>query len=71
MHGPLTATLGLAAFVRANPLARLRRFSFRGVRPLIAPEPFRVGGRHTEPGIAELWATNSSGVSQRAEVLFD
>ncbi|ALV79074.1 FAS1-like dehydratase domain-containing protein [Pseudomonas aeruginosa] len=71
VHGPLTATLSLAAFARANPLARLRRFSFRGVRPLIAPEPFQVGGRHTEPGVAELWAANSTGVCQRAEVLFD
>ena len=71
VHGPLTATLSLAAFVRANPLARVRRFSFRGLRPLIAPEPFRVAGRHTEPGVAELWAANSGGVSQRADVLFD
>ncbi|WP_437883152.1 FAS1-like dehydratase domain-containing protein [Pseudomonas sp. LRF_L74] len=71
VHGPLTASLSLAAFVRANPLARLRRFAFRGVRPLIAPGAFQVGGRHTEPGVAELWASNSSGICQRADVLFD
>src|SRR5690606_16624740 len=33
VHGPLIATLNLRAFCRANPQARLRRFSYRGVRP--------------------------------------
>lgn len=71
VHGPLTATLSLNAFVQANPLARLRRFAFRGVRPLIAPDAFEVGGRHTQPGHAELWASNTSGLCQRADVQFD
>lgn len=71
VHGPLTATLSLAAFVRANPLARVRRFAFRGMRPLIAPDDFLVGGRHTGSGTADLWASNASGLNQRAEVHFD
>ncbi|MEN0108594.1 MAG: MaoC family dehydratase N-terminal domain-containing protein [Pseudomonas sp.] len=71
VHGPLTASLSLAAFVRANPLARLRRFSFRGVRPLLAPEPFQVGGRHIASGVAELWACNATGLCQSAELHFD
>jgi len=71
VHGPLTATLSLAAFVRANPLARVRKFAFRGLRPLIAPNVFQVGGQHINSGIAELWASNASGLSQRAEVYFD
>lgn len=71
VHGPLTATLSLAAFVRANPLARLRRFAFRGVRPLIAPDAFQVGGQHAEPGHARLWASNASGLCQQADVQFD
>jgi itaconyl-CoA hydratase/mesaconyl-C4 CoA hydratase len=71
VHGPLTATLSLAAFVRANPLARLRHFSFRGVRPLVAPAPFQVGGRHTGSGVAQLWASNDSGLCQHAELHFD
>lgn len=71
VHGPLTATLNLAAFCRANPQARPRQFIFRGVRPLIAPEAFQVGGRQAEAGRAELWAANAGGLCQQAEVRFD
>ncbi|MCY1276872.1 hypothetical protein D3C76_729670 [compost metagenome] len=71
VHGPLIATLNLRAFCRANPQARVRRFSYRGQRPLIAPEPFEVGGRIVAPGKAELWAANAGGIAQRAEVEFD
>jgi itaconyl-CoA hydratase/mesaconyl-C4 CoA hydratase len=71
VHGPLIATLNLRAFCRANPQARLRRFEYRGVRPLIAPTPFNVGGRINAPGKAELWAGDERGIAQRAELLFD
>jgi itaconyl-CoA hydratase/mesaconyl-C4 CoA hydratase len=71
VHGPMIATLNLRAFCRANPQARLRRFAYRGVRPLIAPQPFEVGGRIVAPGKAELWAGNASGIAQSAEVEFD
>ncbi|AZC95276.1 FAS1-like dehydratase domain-containing protein [Pseudomonas chlororaphis] len=71
VHGPLIATLSLRAFCRAHPGARLRRFSYRGLRPLIAPQSFEVGGRIVRPGVAELWAGNDGGLAQRGEVLFD
>ncbi|WPC06232.1 transposase [Pseudomonas benzenivorans] len=71
VQGPLTATLNLRAFCRANPQARLRRFAFRGVRPLIAPQPFAVGGRRLDANSAELWAGDQNGLAQRAEVQFD
>ena len=71
VHGPLIATLNLRAFCRANPQARLRRFAYRGVRPLIAPQPFEVGGRIVAPGKAELWAGNADGIAQKAEVEFE
>ncbi|MBO3274366.1 FAS1-like dehydratase domain-containing protein [Pseudomonas schmalbachii] len=71
VHGPLVATLNLRAFCRAHPEARVRRFSYRGQRPLIAPEAFEVGGRIVAPGKAELWASNTGGIAQRAEVEFD
>ncbi|VVN82265.1 MaoC family dehydratase N-terminal domain-containing protein [Pseudomonas fluorescens] len=71
VHGPMIATLNLRAFCRANPAANLRRFSYRGLRPLIAPQPFEVGGRIVRPGVAELWAGNEGGLAQRAEALFD
>jgi len=71
VHGPLIATLNLRAFCRANPQARLRRFAFRGLRPLICPEPFELGGRMLTPGKAEVWAGNGAGIAQRGEVEFD
>src|SRR5690606_30853340 len=71
VHGPLIATLNLRAFCRANPDARLRRFAYRGLRPLIAPQPFEVGGRIVAPGKAELWAGNADGIAQKAEVEFE
>ena len=71
VHGPLIATLSLRAFCRTHPEATLRRFAYRGVRPLIAPQPFEVGGRVTEAGVAELWAGNADGLAQQASVHFE
>ncbi|TBU89036.1 FAS1-like dehydratase domain-containing protein [Phytopseudomonas dryadis] len=71
VHGPLIATLNLRAFCRANPQTRLRRFAYRGLRPLIAPQPFEVAGRITEPGKAQLWAGNEAGMAQQADVEFE
>ncbi len=71
VHGPLIATLNLRAFCRAHPEARLRRFAYRGLRPLIAPQPFEVGGRVTAPGHADLWAGDAAGLAQSAELTFD
>jgi itaconyl-CoA hydratase/mesaconyl-C4 CoA hydratase len=71
VHGPLIATLNLRAFHRAHPEARVRRFSYRGVRPLIAPSPFQVGGRISEPGVAELWAGDAHGLAHSGQVHFD
>lgn len=70
VHGPLIATLNLRAFVRANPLARVRRFSFRGLRPLICPDAFSVGGRLLDNGKAQIWAGNAAGQAQLGEVEF-
>ncbi|TLG88884.1 transposase, partial [Pseudomonas edaphica] len=71
VHGPLIATLSLRAFCRAHPDATLRRFAYRGVRPLIAPQPFVVGGRVTETGVAQLWAGDAGGLAQTAQVHFE
>lgn len=71
VHGPLIATLSLRAFCRANPAAQLRNFSYRGLRPLVAPQPFEVGGHITATGTAQLWAGNEAGLAQRGEIHFD
>ncbi|UUD64553.1 MaoC family dehydratase N-terminal domain-containing protein [Pseudomonas seleniipraecipitans] len=71
VHGPLIATLNLRAFCRANPQTRLRRFAYRGLRPLVAPQPFEVAGRICAPGKAQLWAGNDAGMAQQADVEFE
>lgn len=70
VHGPLIATLNLRAFTNAHPTARLKRFSFRGVRPLISPHPFEVGGRLIDGGKAQVWAGNQDGIAQLGEIEF-
>ncbi len=70
VHGPLIATLNVQAFVRANPQLTVRRFSFRGVRPLICPEAFEVGGRLIGEGKAQVWAGNQAGQAQVGEIEF-
>ncbi len=70
VHGPLIATLSLRAFQQANPTARVRRFEFRGLRPLIAPHAFEVGGRLLGDGKAQVWATADVGMAQSGEVQF-
>jgi len=70
VHGPLIATLLLRAFTNANPAARIETFSFRGLRPLVAPKPFDVCGRIEDTGRASLWAANADGPAHQAELTF-
>ena len=71
VHGPLIATLSLRAFIRANPDKQVRRFAYRGVRPLNLPARFELGGRIVAPGQAQLWAGNHAGIAQSADLTFD
>jgi itaconyl-CoA hydratase/mesaconyl-C4 CoA hydratase len=70
VHGPLIATLLFGAFTRARPDAYVQSFSFRSLRPLIAPKAFDVAGRVEHPGHAALWAANADGPAQEAELIF-
>ncbi|WP_026331748.1 FAS1-like dehydratase domain-containing protein [Pseudomonas mandelii] len=70
VHGPLIATLNLRAFTQAHPTARLKRFSFRGIRPLISPKPFEVCGRLIGSDKAQVWARNQDGTAQIGEIEF-
>lgn len=71
VHGPLIATLMVAAFTHAHPGARLAHLSYRGLRPLIAPRAFEVAGRVTAPGVAGLWAEQDGTLAHQAELRFD
>ncbi|MNR66394.1 hypothetical protein D3C85_1898570 [compost metagenome] len=63
--------MALQAFVNANPGARVRRFSFKGVRPLISPEILQVGGVVSEAGVATIWAGGRDGIGQEGRVEFE
>lgn len=71
VHGPLIATLMCEAFAHSHPQARLRRFGFRGQRPLFAPHPFHVGGRLLQADRAEVWAAGDAGLASRGEIEFE
>ncbi|WP_233234923.1 MaoC family dehydratase N-terminal domain-containing protein [Bordetella sp. LUAb4] len=70
VHGPMIATLMVAAFQHANPGKKLEHLSYRGLRPLLAPTPFDVAGRVTAPGLAELWAEQDGTLAHQAQLRF-
>lgn len=70
VHGPMIATLMCGAFVRAHPEKQVKSLSYRGLRPLIAPQPFNVGGAVTESNTARLWAEQDGYLAHQAELQF-
>lgn len=68
VHGPLIATLMARAFVHANPRRPVTSFSYRGLRPLIAPRPFQVAGRLDPEGGASLWAEQDGTLAHQARI---
>lgn len=70
VHGPMIATLMVAAFQHANPRKKLEHLSYRGLRPLLAPAPFDVAGRVTAPGVADLWAEQDGTLAHQAQLRF-
>lgn len=71
VHGPMIATLMCQAFAHANPQAKLKQLTYRGLRPLIAPTPFTVAGHIAEPGLAQLWAEQDGTLAHSAELRFE
>jgi len=62
VQGPLTATLLLDLLRRSAPDATVRRFEFRGVRPLFEGSPFDLCGQPSADGKSvHLWAQDSTG----------
>ena len=60
VHGPLIATLLLDLLRRNLPQARVKRFSFKAVRPVFDIHPFTVCGR-SEGKTVTLWACDHEG----------
>jgi itaconyl-CoA hydratase / mesaconyl-C4 CoA hydratase len=71
VHGPLIATSMVQSFQRAHPQSIVRHLSYRGLRPLIAPTPFKAAGRLIEPGLAQLWAEEAGTLAHQAELRFE
>jgi len=70
VHGPLLATYSLQACVKANSEKTVKTFSYRGLRPQILPEAFKLQGSLLDSQHAEVWACNSSGLVQQGLVEF-
>ncbi|WP_353476060.1 acyl-CoA dehydrogenase (plasmid) [Salipiger sp. H15] len=73
VHGPLIATLLQNFAATLRPEARLAQFSFRGMAPLFADQPFRL---EAKPGgdaaVLDLWARGpEGGLAMSASARFD
>jgi 3-methylfumaryl-CoA hydratase len=61
VHGPLIATLLLDLVRRALPQARIGRFHFKALRPLLDTAPFTVCACLDDPWTLQLWARDAQG----------
>jgi len=70
VHGPMIATLQCQAFTNAHPDKEVVSFSYRGLRPLVAPRPFQVAGMLTQDNTAQLWAEQDGTLAHQADLRF-
>jgi itaconyl-CoA hydratase/mesaconyl-C4 CoA hydratase len=66
----MIATLMCRAFTNANPDKQVVSLSYRGLRPLISPRPFKVAGALTGDDTAQLWAEQGGTLAHQAELKF-
>jgi itaconyl-CoA hydratase/mesaconyl-C4 CoA hydratase len=71
VHGPMLATFMVQAFQAANPQARLKHLNYRGLRPMVCPTPFEVGGTVESPGAAQLWISQGGTLAHQAQLTFE
>jgi itaconyl-CoA hydratase/mesaconyl-C4 CoA hydratase len=71
VHGPMLATFMVQAFQGAHPNARLKQLSYRGLRPMVSPTPFEVGGTVQSPGEAQLWISQGGTLAHQAQLTFE
>ena len=71
VHGPLIATLLLDLLRHELPSARVRRFSFKAMKPIFDIAPFSVRGCMENDKTVHLWAATPEGhlaMDARAEI---
>lgn len=61
IQGPYIATLLLDHFIQTNPKARVRRFSFRALKPLLDQQPFELCLAHDGGARTDLWTVDAAG----------
>ena len=61
VHGPLIATLLLDLLRRERPDVRVKRFSFKALRPVFDLHTFTVCGRFETASSAQLWTRDHEG----------
>jgi 3-methylfumaryl-CoA hydratase len=62
VHGPLIATLLIDLVRRHAPLAFIKGFNFKAVKPTFDLHPFRLNGQPTADGrTVQLWAQDHEG----------
>lgn len=61
VHGPLIATLLLDLLRRSLPLAQVKGFQFRAVKPIFDIAPFGVCGLQLDDHTVKLWARTPEG----------
>lgn len=73
VHGPMLATWALNGFLDTHPNKKIKRFSFRGIRPTVLPQKVYAAGKmdtgHSTK--AHVWISNDKGIIQQGEIEFD
>jgi 3-methylfumaryl-CoA hydratase len=71
VHGPLLATLLVDFATSLRPGQTLRKFSFRGRRPVVDGQPFQLRARTAHDGSLALWIADAEGaLAMTAEAEF-
>ncbi|WP_341912254.1 acyl-CoA dehydrogenase [Ferrovibrio terrae] len=71
VHGPLLATLLVDFATSLRPGLGLKRFSFRGRRPVIDSQPFQLRAKNAHDGSLSLWIADADGaLAMTAEAAF-
>lgn len=71
VHGPLQATLMLQMFQQHYSGRIPKAYTYRGLRPLTADEPFNIAGADIAADRARLWTFTERGPAHHAEVQFE
>ncbi|PTB94226.1 hypothetical protein C9974_05595 [Marinobacter sp. B9-2] len=71
VHGPLQATLMLQMFQQQYPGRIPKAYTYRGLRPLTADEPFNIAGADIAADQAQLWTFTDHGPAHYAEIQFE